>query len=263
MDQLVWHNNLTFNPNKIITFVKHNLHGLLPLYQTEYQQLKSYSKSHNFPIKSLVSIRNLVKIQEEICRGRISPKTKEDIIESFKHLLKDPSKQSIYQFFSSHKVSVKNIIFTISTLPEYRNLSKDSLKHIFKYVKDMETADSKSKINSQKFEDDLSNWLKKHTSTPFKTELQIRSETATMRSTPDVLFDKPIEITVNGTTHKISWIDAKNYALVNVPFIIRSLTKQSDKYQLEIGPGAFVFHYGIDPSIRIGNTLLLDGSMIS
>ena len=272
MNRLIWHNNLTFNSNQIkkhIQFVKQNLHGLLPLYPLEYQHLQSYAKRTDIPITTLASIRNLIKIQEEIYRSQISPESKEKIQESFKQLTKNihiesPSKHKylIDRFFSSNKFSVKNILKIVGMVPEYKQLSHDTLKKLFQYMKDIEAAENDSKIRSMDFEKKLSDWLKDHIRTPFQTEEMIRLSISSQVSTPDILFDEPIEIQLDGKNYKILWIDAKNYALLNVPFIIKSLTKQSDKYNKEIGPGAFVFHYGIDSNIKIGSTLILDGSMI-
>lgn len=271
MNELVWNNKLILNAGQIkhhIIYIKKNIPGLLPLYLTEYDHLKSYSKQHNIPTTTLVSMRNLIKIQEEIYRGQISPESNERITKSFKELVKNiqsmpPSqhKNLIESFYSQNKFSVKIILRIISLEPEYKHLSHNTIKLLFQYMKDIETAEIDSKKRSMEFEEKLNNWLRENVSTTFKTEEMIR-QTGVNTSTPDVLFDEPINIKLNGAIHPVYWIDAKNYALINIPFIMKSLHKQSEKYIKEFGPGAFVFHYGIDPSIKIGDTLILDGSMI-
>jgi hypothetical protein len=91
----------------------------------------------------------------------------------------------------------------------------------------------------------------------FKTQedLMIEQEKEYGRSmwTPDFLLEEPIEI--NG--HLIYWIDAKNYLLTNVPFIVDSLTKKSAKYVEHFGPGALIFHYGFVDSVKIPDVVLL------
>jgi hypothetical protein len=281
MNKLVWHNNIIFNSHQMkphIIFIKRNLCGLLPLYPEEYQILKSYAMSNKFPIKTLVSMRNTIKTQEEIYRSHIGPKSQSDLEKSFRYLVNNINTQFeqnhkylVKKFFAANKFSVKNILKIISGFTEYKKLGHDTLKLIFKYMKDIQIAETNSRNNSMKFEDKLNSWLKNNVSTPFKTENMLRSEYTTdvsntfnspNMSTPDVLFDKPIIIKLHDTQHKIYWIDAKNYALVNVPFIIKSLKKQSDKYNKAFGPGAFVFHYGISSDIKFDNTLVLDGSFI-
>lgn len=281
MNKLVWHNNIIFNSYQIkphIVFIKRNLCGLLPLYPEEYRILKSYAISNNFPIKTLVSARNTIKTQEEIYRSNIGAEFHSNLEKSFRLLVNNINTQSeqnhkylVKKFFTSNKFSVKNILKIISGITEYKKLTHDALKLIFKYMKDIQIAETNSRNNSIKFENKLNDWLKNNVSTPFKTEDMLRSE-YTINSlntsnspnmpTPDVLFDKPIIIELDNTPHKIYWIDAKNYALIDAPFIIKSLKKQSDKYNKTFGPGAFVFHYGINSDIKFNDTLVLDGSFI-
>ncbi len=95
----------------------------------------------------------------------------------------------------------------------------------------------------------------------FKTEVEIKNA-GEITATPDILFDEPIILELDGTNHEIRWMDAKNYILIDVPFIIKSLHKQAAKYNTIYGLGAFVFHYGFDASIKIPGAVLLDGSFL-
>ena len=58
----------------------------------------------------------------------------------------------------------------------------------------------------------------------------------------------------------IHWIDAKDSTLVNFPFIVGKLRKQAARYTKEFGQGALVFSGGLDPSVKIPGTLLLEGN---
>jgi hypothetical protein len=70
--------------------------------------------------------------------------------------------------------------------------------------------------------------------------------------TPDILFTDIVYI--NGT--RVNWIDFKSYTLLPQTFIFSSLIKQSTKYNLEFGNGAFVFLYGA-PNVSIPKTIIL------
>ena len=80
---------------------------------------------------------------------------------------------------------------------------------------------------------------------------------------PDILFKEPIILKVDGVSYTIRWFDAKNYILINIPFILASLKRQAEKYYKVFGMGAFVFHYGFDSSIKIPGVIMLDGSHIN
>jgi hypothetical protein len=73
---------------------------------------------------------------------------------------------------------------------------------------------------------------------------------------------EPIVIVSNGKRHVVHWIDAKGFPLINFSFILGKLNKQAKKYNSKFGSGAMIFGGGYDSSIKIPDTLLLDGSFI-
>ena len=77
------------------------------------------------------------------------------------------------------------------------------------------------------------------------------------------MFDVPIVIKEESDTEtQIKWLDVKNYFLADIPFLLDKLRDQAKKYNDAFGNGAFVFHLGLDPKIKIDNTLILDGSFV-
>ena len=84
------------------------------------------------------------------------------------------------------------------------------------------------------------------------------------RPTPDLTFDPPIEI--NG--HSIHWIDSKNMYGASCFekkkwWFVKGLKKQSKKYDLAFGKGAFVFSGGYCEALKtqVPNSLFLDASI--
>lgn len=47
-----------------------------------------------------------------------------------------------------------------------------------------------------------------------------------------------------------------------IPYILKSVKKQTSKYYNAFGFGALVFHYGYDKTINIPGAIILDGSFI-
>jgi hypothetical protein len=100
----------------------------------------------------------------------------------------------------------------------------------------------------------------------FKTQEQLVEEQIKVYGrpiiTPDFLLTKPVVVVVSHpdgstTEHTIKWIDVKNYMLIGVPFITKSITEQATRYTAEFGPGAFLFHYGFLNTIKIPNVVML------
>lgn len=106
-------------------------------------------------------------------------------------------------------------------------------------------------LKSQQYEQHVQNWLDQH-DIQYYTQEQLIEQNS--RLTPDFLLKSPI--TINNQT--IHWIDAKNFYGAMVPYILRSLKKQSAKYNDVFGPGAFVFSLGYTTELAIPHCLVLD-----
>ena len=272
ISKILWH-NIKVSDHKtivrIMNFIEKNLYGLLPVYHDEFDILKKYALKYKLSIDEILSLRNMIKIQKEINHSRISYKYIDKIKSEFKQLINqisnennsDKIKIAVRQFFKETMMPINFVIKIITSTNEFKNLSNDLKKKIFQIQADSLKLEQESRVRAELFEQNLANWIRNTYKINFKTEDDIRREKI-YSITPDILFDKPIIIKVNKAEYIVNWIDAKNYALVNVSFIIKSLKKQAAKYNNIFGPGAFVFHYGFDSSIKIPNTLILDGSLI-
>jgi hypothetical protein len=173
----------------------------------------------------------------------------------------DKSNLKIRYFFKTTKMPFNYVLKTISGMPEFKKLTVDNINYITKFQKAIQLAEIQIRKHSELFEHLLENYIKKNYQIHFRTETDIKRD-KDYTITPDILFDKPIVLELDGKEYLIRWMDAKNYLLVNVPFIIKALHKQAEKYNNVFGMGAFVFHYGFDSSIKIPNVLILDGSFL-
>lgn len=268
---LVWQNKKILNSgiiSKHIKFISKNMRGLLPLYGKERNKLIEYAKKYNISKNEIFGLRNIIRIQKEIVRSKIYHMNVDRIKKKFMELVKEINSNMesnirplIRNFLISTKMPISMVFKTISVMPEFKTIPDTGLEYIRKIKETIYTNELESRQQSEIFEHVLENYLQKK-NLKFRTETDIKMD-KDYNVTPDILFDKPIVVRINGVDHWIRWMDAKNYALVNIPFIIKSLNKQADKYNKIFGSGAFVFHYGIDSTIAISNTMMLDGSFLS
>lgn len=115
------------------------------------------------------------------------------------------------------------------------------------------------------FENEVEDYLRSK-GIGFKTQAELvafqTAESGAPTCTPDFLLDTPIKIDVvqNGrkTVREIKWIDAKNYSLPNLSFIVNSVRKQAEKYNSKIGYGAFLFRDGFAEGIYVPGVVFLD-----
>lgn len=260
---LIWHNVKKYNLDTIsnrIAFIKSNMNGMFPPYGKEMKNIKIYAQKNYIPVYEVMSIRNTIKVQEEIDSSKKIHKYLSKIKFRFIQLSnKHPNNASIKNFLQWTKMPIQMIIKIIGQMPEYQNLSDINIQYLSKINKLIYQYNQIIHHRSRQFEIILENYLAKE-KIKFKTEIDIKKSGYTV--TPDILFDEPINIVVDGTQHTIYWMDAKNYILIDTPFIIKSLNKQASKYHSAFGLGAFVFHYGYDCSIVIPNVLILDGSFL-
>lgn len=268
---IIWNNYKIYDPNfllKITCFIEKNMNGLLPLYGKEKRELTKYSEQNNIPLNEIFCLRNIIKIQKEIDNSKKYHSRIKIIKRAFNKLIKNLSKNSdesnlqIRYFLKSTQMPIHFVLNTINKMPEFKKLTLKNLDHIKKIQNIVRMDEMKTKYCSELFEHSLEGYLKQKYKLSFRTESDIKKD-KDYNITPDILFDKPIILKLDKKDYQIRWIDAKNYILVNIPFIINSLRKQAAKYNDIFGPGAFVFHYGYDHSIIIPNVVILDGSFIS
>lgn len=253
-DKLIWNNIKAYDPKVVIDrilFVKKNMNGLLPLYGKEKKALAEYATKHNLPPYELYSLRNILKIQKEITASKYFMTSIDKI--KIEYL----SNNDFAYFLKRTKMPLVHLIRLIENMP---NVPETDKKLLSKIKLDIKKFDLDTRNRAIEFEKMLETYLES-VNIPFQTESDIRLDNI-YTVTPDILFAKPIVLQVDGVDYTIRWIDAKNYMLVDVPFIIKSLHKQATKYNSVFGPGAFVFHYGFDSSIKVPHAIILDGSMI-
>ena len=268
LDQkIIWPNNQSIDPDILadrIKFVEKNMWGLLPVYNPEYSALKTYVKVHDIKMGQLLSIRNQLKIKKEIKRNKLVDTYAENIIRAFDKLISKPDLDldRINAFYARTNLPIHSVIKLISQQSKFKELDHHLIKKFYQVLKDINKIETKSKIQSEKFESHVEKFIT-NLEIRYQTEADIRYEKI-YKVTPDILFDEPVTIIINESEHKIRWLDAKNYIFMgpNVPFILESIKKQAKKYNDIFGPGAFIFRYGFISGVQIEGAYLLDGSSL-
>ncbi|XWV24738.1 hypothetical protein QJ856_gp1045 [Tupanvirus deep ocean] len=269
--KIIWTNNKVYDHQTIVDrmeFVKKGMNGLLPLYGKEKERLITYAQENNLEPYEMFSLRNTIRIQNEIDSSKRFVQNIDRIKNKFLDLLREISvindqnqiNLKIRYFLKSIQMPVFFVLKTISVLPEFKNLTESSINYIKKIEDNIHATEIEIRKRSMDFEYILENYLKS-LGIQFRTEADIKRD-KDYNITPDILFDENITLELNGIEYQVRWLDAKNYVLTNTPFIMKSLRKQAEKYNNAFGMGAFVFHYGFDSSIQIPGVIMLDGSKL-
>ncbi len=257
---------------KLTKIVKNNARDLLPISNSEAAKLKRIAVNYGVDIEQLFSIRNLLRIHIEIISMNNFESKKKLIIQKFNRLVAtinnnnviDDNFDRIDNFNSNTRIPFKNI-YKLITKSKDSDFSK--LDNIYKaYIHDMnkfiDSVINQEKINARNFEKSVEKYLTLQ-GLKYKTEMDLKKDGIDSGiPTPDILFEHPVQIEINGEKRKIKWIDAKNFILIKIPFIFKKLKNQALKYNEYYGPGAFIFHYGYDNSLKIPDTLIIDGSFL-
>ena len=267
-NKIIWPDQTGYKPNVInkrMDFVETNMDGLLPISSKEVSTLSRYAKKNNLKLYELISLRHIIRTQKEIDCHKTLCFHINLIKNKFKGLVENLTKSPnnlklIKQFFRNIMMPFYVLLKILQPTDEYKKLLPAHIDYIMKIKQRMVSMEHDIGYHAKLFEKQLASYLDK-TGIPYRTEDDIRRD-KDYRVTPDILFNEPVQIVVNNTTHMVRWMDAKNYTLVNVPFIMRSLREQAAKYNKIFGPGAFVFHYGFDTSVKIPDVLILDSSFI-
>lgn len=260
-----WVNKLQFSEEKIkdlITKVNNLIPDFGPIRQAEMTSLINLAKIENVEPGMLISLRNILSTNKSIEANKIANKYYRDIKDDYLNLYKQ-DKITINDFFNKFPLPPLLILKIINSF------GIKVSKVFFEYAKnnDFEDKEHFLKIlkHSDLFEEELIQRIKKDIPN-FKTQAELAKEQqekfGRAISTPDILLLEPtlFEITnPDGSQFQqlIKWIDAKNYTLVNIPFIINSINKQAERYNTQYGPGALIFKYGYTEGITIPQTTIL------
>lgn len=267
--QITWEDHAPYNSEdvrKMLEFIDNNIEGLLPLYPREKKRIVHYAEENNININVLLSMRNQVCGDKEYMLGGKFDRFRDKCIEKFNVLLSkidgsnDEIWKNIINFYASIKIPPRVILDYIKDTDEYANLDEKVIELLSKPINDRLETDRNVKDKSAQFEEDFDKWLSE-SRIKYKTEKDIKVEEI-HHLTPDFLFDVPIVIKQGNSTYDINWIDVKNYFLCDIKMLVKGLKKQMLKYNEAFGQGAFVFHYGFDPSVDIPNVLILNGEFI-
>ncbi len=257
MEILYWKNNLVYDHKHISSLIKlfkHKFPLMLCLTDVEGKIIHEISDQNDISYDLGKVIYNSIRTQREIILSHYVNKNDfTNIMETYTG--------NILSIITKNKIPISMFIKYLTKPDIYDRLNDNDQKYIKKLQVCLETNNRNIQQNAVEFENDLARYLKTVVETPFKTEADIKKQ-GNYVATPDILFDDPILLDVNGIKTQIKWIDAKNYLLCDIPFIMKSLRKQANKYYEIYGMGAFVFHYGIDESISIPGAIVLDGSWI-
>lgn len=267
--KIIWTNYKIYDHQTIVKhmkFIKSNMRGLMPLCGKEKDELNNYANENNILSYEAVSLRNTIRIQKEIDSSKKIYSCVDQIKNRFLtltvQLASDPTNhpKKIKYWLKSTRLPIGSVIKIISQMPEFKKLVVEDLDVIKEITNCITSSNIEIHRKSVDFEHQLENHLRS-LGIKFRTETDIKID-KDYAVTPDILFDKPVILELNEINYTIRWLDAKNYVLTDTPFIMKSLKKQSEKYNNIFGLGAFVFHYGFDSGIDIPNVLILDGSTL-
>ncbi|AGF85154.1 hypothetical protein QJ854_gp628 [Moumouvirus goulette] len=268
MKKLVWNNEKNYTPQLIkqrIFFIKKNMKSTMPLCGREQKLLIKYADKNNIPHDELISLRNSLKIQSDINNSQNYRIKLSDIKKKFTDLVEknyynDSFELKIENFFKSLDISLDIVLKVINKTYHYKKYHLDKIPFIKNLNETLIIKNQEQRIKSRRFEISLEKYLTKN-DVSFLTEQDIIKNKIN-RLTPDILFESPVIIVLNGSEYAIHWMDAKNYTLTKIPYILKNVKKQTSKYYDAFGLGALVFHYGYDKTINIPGAIILDGSFL-
>lgn len=261
-------NKLVFSRDKLVNLMQEIEAGITrfePITTPEEKQLRKLAKKWKLPYMCLVGLRDMIATQRSMDYNKQSYKSIQLVKRTFEGL-PDHSNTSIKRLFEIELPPLEIVRIL-------RRVDKQVPDSFLAYADshDSETKDHYTDVlkRSVAFEENLNEWFRSK-GFKFRTEKDLIAEQMNKFgravSTPDLLFDEPVLFRVRSqgrtTEQLVRWVDAKNYTLVDIPFIRTKVTTQAEKYCRDFGPGAFVFHYGFINSLNIPNTLLLDASFI-
>jgi len=270
--------------NELKNYLKNSPMILFPVsMDPELEIMKQFLEKVNFDFSAFLSLRGLVKIQTGIIIT--DPHKDKNVVEkadilfnSLKNSKNDNRKKihnEIVNFIISNKIVPGRFLHILKASGKLNNIDKVSLEILEEIDKEIKKEKVSSLTRSREFERNLYEYLTL-SNVEFITEDDIRSMCSGFKekkindeddnyekivmeeiATPDIVFPSTIGIRISGIVYYINWMDAKNTFGDNVPFLRKSLTKQSSKYNRIYGPGCFVFHYGMSSTLKIPGTLLL------
>uniref|UniRef100_A0A6G6ABR4 TPd superfamily protein n=1 Tax=Borely moumouvirus TaxID=2712067 RepID=A0A6G6ABR4_9VIRU len=268
MKKLVWNNVKIYTPqtiNQRIFFIKKVMKSTMPLYGKEQKILVKYADKNNLPHDEIISLRNSLKIQNDINKAQNYKIKLSDLKKKFTDIVEknydsENFNNKIEKFIKSSDISIDIVLKVINKTYHYKKYNLDKLPFIKILNETLIKKNQEQKIKSRQFEICLENYLTEK-NIPYLAEKDI-IENNIHNLTPDILFESPITIVLNGSEYIIHWMDAKNYTLTKIPYILKSVKKQASKYYNAFGLGALVFHYGYDNTINIPGAIILDGSFM-
>ena len=234
-----------------INFIKNNFNlFVLPLNESDKLLLKSYKENNEIvDEKVMLSIMNLMRSQREINVNKLFNQNRTKYINHVNELIDNIT---VFDTNSIRDFIIKsNLPITLLVKIVNNKILLTELKNIIKEQNNIQTIIAN---NAKNYEIEFSNFLK--TSYPdikFLTENEIKKLPEKYKSTPDFLFENPV--TINNKL--IKWIDVKNFPLIDIPFIIKKLNEQGNKYNNEFGNGAFVFSYGVDSNVKLDENIMI------
>jgi hypothetical protein len=251
-EKLIWPTKHVFTESQIqdaLDFINFNNFGAIS--QSEFAKLKKYSADHKIPIEQMISFRNMLITEKSI-------QSSKEIYKYRQQLKNDAKSTNADEFFKKYPLDPIQIIKELGR----DNVSEEILKYADNFSKENKEKFSAIQKKARSYEIFIEDWVKKSApNIKFQTEETLRSEQIEKHgrviATPDILFDEPVILKTKDSEHLIRWIDAKDYCLVDIPFIMKKLVEQAETYTTLYGPGAFCFHYGITQGIEIPNTILL------
>jgi hypothetical protein len=269
---MLWKNTQEYTPErvyKLVSIIKKYITDFAPLNDAKFAKLRAAVPILWTDAQIVATFQSLMSHQSMIASQNVSKITDTVTTNNLLHLSNTyrVNPLAIVRHYLTKCGYPKTLIHNWLNYPI--NITDDAIYDlvVLAWNSDSESPALYKAIGEQArlFEVDVE-WLLKKMNLKFKTQEDLVVEQTAEHGraiiTPDILFAEPVKLLVthpNGvtTTHMVNWIDAKNYLLININFMIAGLKKQAAKYCDKFGPGAFLFHYGFVNNIIVDNTVML------
>jgi hypothetical protein len=262
--------NLKFNNNIIDIDDEKKISKILFKQKYPYSNISDKTINKILEINDNITLNLLLSLKSAIIKNNII-KQHHNLIKNEKEISEEFIKNNILLLSKKYNTSPITIIRIVF---KYRGLNNKEIVNLFKKNELMNEFDKKQFLLALKydmygfvdekekldesllFEKKIEKILKSN-NVIYETQENLMKQQQIdghVFSTPDFLIKSELYI----NDKRVYWIDAKNFYGANTPFIIKSITKQTDKYIKLYGDGCIIFNHGFSSKLMFKNIVLIN-----